>query len=130
MPLHIRCQCCKCKSVFILHLRAITINHKYANESKYICCHFDVEIDHESNIGFFGLGWSNHIIIKAFDKKNNEKKIIIDHMFNDKFTEYQNFVIFSNKIVFHARISDFKGNYPSNGFKVQEKMNSNLLLEQ
>ena len=104
MPLHIICQCCKCKSEFIFHLWAITINHKYANESKYICCHFDVEIDHESNIGFFGLGWSNHIIIKAFDKKNNEKKIIIDHMFNDKFTEYQNFVIFSNEIVLHARI--------------------------
>ena len=129
MPLHIRCQCCKCKSIFILHLWAITINHKYANESKYICCHFDVEIDHESNIGFFGLGWSNHIIIKAFDKKNNEKKIIIDHMFNDKFTEYQNFVIFSNKIVFHARISDFKGNSPNIGFEIQEKINDNEILD-
>jgi len=115
IPLHIICQCCKCKSIFILHLWAVSINHKNANKFEYICCHFDVKIDHESNIGFFGLGWSNHIIIKALDKKSNEKKIIIDHMFNDKFTE---------------RISDFKGNYPSNGFKVQEKMNSNLLLEQ
>jgi len=98
IPLHIICQCCKCKSIFILHLWAVSINHKNANKFEYIC-----------------LGWSNHIIIKALDKKSNEKKIIIDHMFNDKFTE---------------RISDFKGNYPSNGFKVQEKMNSNLLLEQ
>ena len=129
MPLYIICQCCKCKSIFILHLWTISINHKYANESKYICCHFDVKIDHESNIGFFGLGWSNHIIIEAFDKKNNEKKIIIDHMFNDKFTEYQNFAIFSNEIVFHARISDFEYNSPTIGFKIQEKIDYNVILE-
>ena len=129
MPLHIICQCCKCKSIFILHLWTISINHKYANESKYICCHFDVKIDHESNIGFFGLGWSNHIIIEAFDKNNNEKKIIIDHMFNDKFTEYQNFVIFSNKIVFHARISDFEYKSPNMGFEIQKIIDYNEILE-
>ena len=50
-------------------------------------------------------------------------------MFNDKFTEYQNFVIFSNKIVFHARISDFEYNFPNMGFEIQKIIDYNEILE-
>ena len=78
------------------------------------------------------MGWSNHIIIKAFDKKNNEKKIIIDRVFNDKFTEYEDYGIFSDKNIFHVRISDFEYNNPVIGFNVKDKINNNnnKILEQ
>ena len=76
MPLYIIFQCCKCHSNYYLDLWTISPNHKYSLEPKYVCCHFDMEIDHESNLGFFGLGWSNHIIITAYNKYSKEKKII------------------------------------------------------
>ena len=46
-------------------------------------------------------------------------------MFNDKFTEYEDYGIFSDKNIFHVRISDFEYNNPVIGFNVQDKINNN-----
>ena len=129
MPLYLICQCCKCKSSLSQDLWSIARNHKFS-DSKFICNHFEVEIDHESNIGFLGIGWSNRITITAYYKPNNERKILIDTTFNSNNTEYQNFAVFSNKVVIHARISDYTGNYPSCGFNAQNDIDYNERREQ
>ena len=84
MPLHIRGECCKCKSNFFFDIWSISRNHKFSGQYIHICNHFDVEIEHESSIGLFGWGWSNHIKLYAIHKQNNEKQIIIDEEFNKK----------------------------------------------
>ena len=120
MPLHLIGQCCKCKSFLYFDLWSIAKNHKYSNESRYVCEHFDVEIDHESKIGFFGIGWSNKIKVTAEYKPNYESKVIINETFNKNHTESENYEKFSNKVVFHARISDYKNRKPTKGFSVQD----------
>lgn len=80
MPLHIICQCCKCNESFSQSLWSIERNHKY-NHSENVCEHFDVTIDHESSIDFFGINWRNTIKIVAcyrpsWTKKNNNFKNI------------------------------------------------------
>ena len=130
MPLYIIFQCCKCHSNYYLDLWTISPNHKYSFEPKYVCCHFDMEIDHESNLGFFGLGWSNQIIITAYNKYSKEKKIIIDQTFNKNHTEYEKYGVFSNKYVCHVRISQYKHNHPISGFNIQEKINYMEMMRQ
>lgn len=123
MPLHFIGQCCKCKSSISQDLWSIARNHKYS-EKRYVCAHFDVEIDHESTIGFFGIGWSNTIKITAYYKDYNQSKTVINRTFKKNDTEYENYVKF-NKIVFHARISDYSGNYPTCGNTIQDDIDYN-----
>ena len=129
MPLHLVCECCKCRANYILQLWSISINHKYSNEPIPLCSHFDIIIDNESNVGFLGFGWSNHITLTAIDKHNNESKTIIDKVFNLSLTEYQNYNIFSNKIIFHARVSDYENKFPTCGFYAQDDIDKNEMNE-
>ena len=118
MPLYAICQCCKCKNSVSQDLWSISRNHKYS-DSRYVCSHFNVEIDHESSTGFLGIGWRNTIKITAYYKPNYERRVVIDRTFKKNDTEYQDYVNFSNKAVFHARISDYRGNYPTCGYNAQ-----------
>ena len=129
MPLHIRGECCKCKSNFFFDIWSISRNHKFSGQYIHICNHFDAEIEHESSIGLFGWGWSNHIKLYAIHKQNNEKQIIIDEEFNKKNTEYQNYKIFSNKIVFGARVSDYRYNYTTCGMDIQDRIDYEEKIE-
>ena len=61
------------------------------------------------------MEWRNRIIIKANYKPECCTKILIDRTFNKNNTEYQDYKVFSDKVVFHARISDFRNNYPTIG---------------
>jgi hypothetical protein len=130
MPLHIRGECCKCNGTFYFDIWSISRNHKYFNEYIRVCDHFDVEIDHESSIGFLGWGWSNHIKLYAFYKQNNEKQIIINETFSKGDTESEKYKIFSNKIVFRARVSDYRYNYPTCGMDIQERLDYEEIREQ
>ena len=123
MPLHLICECCKCKESLSQDLWAISRNHKYA-ESRYLCEHFDVEIDHVSKTGFFGIGWSNEITVRARYKPTGTKKNVISRTFSKNSMEYQNYIKF-NKVVIHARISDYRDNYPTIGYSVQDDIEYN-----
>ena len=123
MPLHLICECCKCKESLSQDLWAISRDHKYA-ESRYLCEHFDVEIDHVSSTGFFGIGWRNEIMIRAYYKPTRTKKNVISRTFNKNSMEYQNYAKF-NKVVIHARISDSRYNYPTIGNSVQDDIEYN-----
>ena len=127
MPLHLIFQCCKCKNSLSHDLWSIVRNHKYA-DSKYVCSHFNVIIDHESSCRFLGFRWENHITIKAYCKINYCTKIIISRTFNSGFMEYQNYERFDN-IICHARISDYKRNYPDCGFNLQKEIEYNERIE-
>ena len=127
MPLHLVFQCCKCKNSLSHDLWSIVRNHKYA-DSKYVCQHFNVIIDHESSWGL-GFAWRNEIKIKAYCKINYSTKTVIDQTFNRHFMEYQNYVRFNN-IVCHARISDYRDNYPDCGFNLQNEIEYNEQIEQ
>ena len=127
MPLHLIFQCCKCKNSLSHDLWSIVRNHKYA-DSKYVCSHFNVIIDHESSCGFLGFRWENYITIKAYCKINYCTKIIISRTFNSGFMEYQNYERFDN-IICHARISDYKRNYPDCGFNLQKDIEYNERIE-
>ena len=127
MPLHLIFQCCKCKNSLSHDLWSIVRNHKYA-DSKNVCSHFNVIIDHESSCGLLGFGWENYITIKAYCKINYCTKIIISRTFNSGFMEYQNYERFDN-IICHARISDYKRNYPDCGFNLQKEIEYNERIE-
>ena len=124
MPLHLICECCKCKERLYQDIWAISRDNSYS-APRYVCSHFDAEIEHKSSIGFYGLGWRNTITIRANYKPDSSSKIIIDRTFDSNNTEFQNYAIFDNKIVFHARISDFKDNYPNIGFSLQKDIENN-----
>lgn len=128
MPLHLIFQCCKCKATLSHDLWSIARNHKYA-DSKYVCSHFDIIIDHINSCKFFGFHWSNEITITADCKTNYSSKKVIDRTFNRNFMEYQSYARF-NDIVCHARISDYRGNYPNCGFNLQKEIEYNEKLEQ
>ena len=128
MPLHLIFQCCKCKNSLSHDIWSIARNHKYS-DSKYVCEHFEVIIDHESSICFFGIGWRNEIKIKAYCKKYYNTKTVIDQTFNKNFMEFQNYARFNN-LVCHARISDYRGNYPNCGFNLQNEIEYNERLAQ
>ena len=98
MPLHLICECCKCKQSFSQDLWSISIDNSYSDR----------------------IGWKNKIAITANYKPDSSRKVIIDKTFDSYNTEYQNYSIFDNKVVFHARISDYKDNYPNIGFSRQE----------
>ena len=129
MPLHLIAQCCACKASLFLDLYAIKSNHGYSG-IRFVCEHFDVNIDHESSIGNFGFGWYNKIKVEAIYRPDGRKKVIIDKTFNKNDMEFQRHEIFSNKIVFHARISDYRNNNPDIGFKFQEEIEYNERREQ
>ena len=126
MPLHLIFQCCKCKSSLSHDLWSIARNHKYA-DSKYVCPHFDVIIDHISLCFLFV--WRNEITIKAYCKVTYDTKTVIDRFFDRNFMEYQNYERFGN-IVCHARISDYKGIYPTCGFNLQNEIEYYERMEQ
>ena len=91
MPLYLVFQCCKCKNSLSKDLWSIAWDHYYS-DTKYVCEHFNVIIDHKSSIKFFGIGWKNQITIKAICKINcYSTKTVIDQTFNSSFTEYQNY---------------------------------------
>ena len=102
-------------------LWAIKKNHGYSFK-KYLCSHFDVDIDHESSTGILGFGWCNRIIIKVYYKPEDCIKILINKTFNINNTEYQDYKVFSDKVVFHARISDYRNNYPIIGNNIQNEI--------
>ena len=130
MPLHLIAECCKCKKSISQNVWAIMWNHYYA-EKKDVCEHFYVKIDHESSIGFLGIGWSNKIKVEAFYKPGGgESKVIIDKTFDGSNMEYQDHAKFSGKIVFHARISHYEDKKPDVGFKFQEEIEYNERREQ
>ena len=128
MPLHLTFQCCKCKSTLCQDLWSISRNHKHAY-AKYVCSHFDIIIDNESTCGFFGFGWFNEIIINVYCKRTSTTKKLIDRIFNRNFMEYQNYARFGY-IVCHARISDYRGCYPTCGFNLQNEIEYNERMEQ
>ena len=131
MPLHLIAQCCACKGSISKDLYAIKRNHGYSG-NKFVCEHFDVNIDHESSLGFLGIGigWSNKIKVEAIYKPEDIKQVIIDKTFDRNNMEFQNFKIFSKKFVFHARISDTRYNNPDIGFSQQEEIEYNERREQ
>jgi len=129
MPLHLIGECCKCKERVYKDLWAIKKNHGY-RESTYVCSHFNVEIDHESSTGICGWGWRNKITVTAYYKPDGQRKDIIDRTFNRNDMEYQNYEVFSNKVVFHARISDSRGNAPTVGNNCQIDIEYNERREQ
>jgi len=109
MPLHLIVQCCKCNNSISHDLWSIARNHKYA-DSKYVCDHFSVTIDHESSCGIFGIGWRNEVKVSAYCKINYMTRTLINKTFNKSFMEYEDYARFG-QIVCHARISDYRGNY-------------------
>jgi len=128
MPLHLIAECCKCHNTISRDLWAIKKNHGYS-ERLYICNHFDIEINHESSTGFFGWGWRNIIKITAYYKPDSCSKEIINQIFSISNTEYQNYEVFGDKTVFHARISDFRNNYPIIGRNLQNDIEYNEMRE-
>ena len=78
---------------------------------------------------FYRLGWRNKITIKAYYKPENSSKIIISKTFFVSNTEYQDYQVFSDKVVFHARISDFTNNYPTMGNNRQNEIEYKENLE-
>ena len=129
MPLHLIGQCCACKNSIDQDLYAIKHNHGYA-ERRSVCEHFDVIIDHESSIGFFGIGWSNKIKVEAILKPGEIRQEIINRTFDGNNMEAQDYAKFSNKFVFHVRISDHRNNKPDVGFKYQDEIEYNERREQ
>ena len=121
MPLNFICQCCLCKNSLSQELWSISRDHKYS-ESRYVCSHFDVEIDHQSSIGFWGIGWRNTITIRAHYKPSGTKKTVISKTFDSNNTEYQDYAVFDSKVVFHGRISDYDGRYPDCGNSIQNNI--------
>ena len=121
MPLYVICECCKCKESVSQDVWAISRNHKYSN-SRYLCTHFDVEIDTESSIGFLGYNWRNTITVRAYYKPTGNKRTVISRTFNKNSMEYQDYEKFSNKVVIHARVSDYRGNYPTCGNNIQDEI--------
>ena len=128
MPLHIIFQCCKCKRSLSQDLWSVARDHKYA-DTKYVCPHFNVIIDHRSSCGLLGLGWRNEINIKAYCKVYDNTKTVIDRTFNKNLLEYEDYSRFNN-IVCHARISDYRCNYPNCGFNLQNEMEYDEKMEQ
>ena len=96
---------------------------------KYIYPHFDLDIDHESITGILGLGWANRIKVKAYYKLGNISKVINDRTFSIGLTEFQNYEVFSDKFVFHARIINYIGNYPSIGVNYQNDIEYKQMKE-
>ena len=127
MPLHLTWECCKCKRSGSQSLWAIRSNHSYS-DTRYVCSHFSIRIDTVSKIRFFGIGWSNHVELEV-TYKNNWTRSVIDQTFNTHFMEYQNSLQFDN-VVFHARVSDYKGNYPTCGYSLQNEIEYNERMEQ
>ena len=66
-----------------------------------------------SKIGVFWIGWKNEITVKVSYRGYGTRRTI-DKIFHKNETEYQNYVQFDN-VVFHARVSDYSGNYPTCG---------------
>ena len=64
MPLHLICECCKRKKYITKDIWLISKNHSLSN-TEYLCTHLDYNLDHDNQIGFWGICWSNRI------KKNN-----------------------------------------------------------
>ena len=129
MPLHLIAQCCACKGRISLDLYAIKSNHGYSGQ-RFVYDHFDVNVDHESSIGFLGINWSNKIKVEAIYKPEGCSQMIIDKTFDGDNMEYQNYKIFNNKYVFHARISDYRNKNPDIGFSHQEDIEYNERREQ
>ena len=126
MPLHLIIECCKCKGYISKDIWSIKRDHGY-NETKRLCSHFSVNIDHISSIGFFGLGWSNLITVTV--TRYSQTKTLIKKTFRKNDTEYQHYVRF-DKIVVHARVSDSSGYWPTCGRDEQETIEFNERREQ
>ena len=122
MPLYLTWECCKCKrsSRDSQSLWSINRNHKY-NYSRIVCEHFRIYIDTVSKIGFFGIGWKNSVTVEVYYQNYYSPKIVIEDTFCKDHTEAENYVQFDN-VVFHARVSDYSGNYPTKGYNLQNNI--------
>ena len=129
MPLYLIAQCCKCKGSISKDIWAIKWNHGYLGR-RYVCEHFDVEIDNESSPGILGWKWRNTITVIAYYKPCYCRKVIFTRTFNKGNTEYQDYKIFNNKVVFHARVSDDYNQYPDIGNNHQNDIEYNEKREQ
>ena len=129
MPLFLVFECCKCRTKNSHTLWSISSDHKYSFERTF-CSHFNVDIDHESTIGFFGFGWMNKIKIAAYYKPSASRKTIFSKIFQADDTEYEDYAVFDNKVVFQARISDYKGQYPNFGNFIQYDIEYNKNKEE
>jgi hypothetical protein len=78
-----------------------------------------VEIGHQSSIGFCGIGWRNTITINAYYKPSGTTRNIFSRKFRRNDTEYQDYAVFDNKVVFHGRISNYDGRHPDCGNSIQ-----------
>ena len=128
MPLHLTWECIKCKNSGSQSLWSIRGNHCYSDR-RNVCKHFDIIIDTVSSIGIFGYKWRNTITVTVIYNLNSARKNVIEDTFNGDNMEKQNYVIFNN-IVFHARVSDSKGYYPTIGNSVQQDIEYNERLEE
>ena len=126
MPLHLTWECCKCKSSGSQSLWSISRNHKYY-ERRYVCRHFFIRIDTVSSIGFLGIGWKNEITLEV--EHNGWTKIVLHGVFNRNYMEHEDYAQFDN-LVFHARVSDYKGRYPNCGYNLQNRIEYNEIMEQ
>ena len=129
MPLYLTWECCKCKrsSRDSQSLWSIYRNHKY-NYSRTVCEHFRIYIDTVSKIGFFGIGWKNSVTVEVYYQNYYSPKIVIEDTFCKNHTEAENYVQFDN-VVFHAKVSDYSGNYPTKGYNLQNNIEYNETME-
>ena len=120
MPLYIIYECCKCKIKDNFSIWSIKSDHGYSYD-RYLCEHFDVDIDHKSNIGFLGIGWSNKIKVYVTYKKYGSRLELINYTFSRNDTEHEKHIEIDN-VVIHARISDYKNRNPTHGNNIQRKL--------
>ena len=60
---------------------------------------------------------------------DDNTKTVIDRTFNKNFLEYEDYTRFNN-IICHARISDYRCNYPNCGFNLQNEIEYKENMEQ
>ena len=63
MAIYVLLQCCKCNSQKRIHLYSCSLNKD--NVSKYLCNHFTINYTYVCKFGFFTLGWSIKLNIRA-----------------------------------------------------------------
>ena len=120
MPLYIVYECCKCNIKDNFSIWSIKSNNGYSY-NRYLCEHFNIDIDHESSIGFFGIGWANKIKVYVNYKKYNSRLELINRTFSRNNTEYQNYIEIDGAVI-HARISDYKNQNPICGKQIQQNL--------
>ena len=128
MPLHLIAECCKCHCFISQDIWTIRQNHGYSGKKFFVVILMQILIMKVVQ-DFQDWGWRNKITIKACYKTENSSKIIISRTFYVSNTEYEDYQVFSDKVVFHARISDFMNSYPTIGNNRQNEIEYKENLE-